>query len=130
MNLKVDIEKIGHRGVGIGRSNGKVILVPLTAPGDKVRVRITASHRDYDEAEVISLINPSQLRRDPPCPLFGQCGGCHLQHISIRHQQALKEGVFRELMTRKHTIPGEKIKSLLAAPREFEYRSRIEAHVL
>ena len=73
MNFVVDIEKMGHRGLGIARWGGKVVLVPFAAPEDRAEVSITRAHQDYDEAKIIKLIKPSSLRREPPCPFFGAC---------------------------------------------------------
>jgi 23S rRNA (uracil1939-C5)-methyltransferase len=129
MNFVVDIEKMGHRGMGITRWGGKVVLVPFAAPGDQAEVRITRAHRDYDEAKIVKLIKPSSLRREPPCPFFGACGGCQLQHLPISFQRTLKEGIFQEMLRHQGEVDEKGVKELLFSSNEFEYRSHSELHV-
>jgi 23S rRNA (uracil1939-C5)-methyltransferase len=106
-----------------------VVLVPFAAPGDQAEVNITRAHRDYDEAEIIKLIKPSLLRREPPCPFFGACGGCQLQHLPIFFQRTLKEEIFREMLTHHVKINEQKVKELLFSANEFGYRSHSQLHV-
>jgi len=129
MNFVVDIQKMGHRGMGIARRGGKVVLVPFAAPGDQAEVNITRAHRDYDEAEIIKLIKPSLLRREPPCPFFGVCGGCQLQHLPIFFQRTLKEEIFREMLIHQVKVDEQRVKELLFSSNEFDYRSHSQLHV-
>jgi len=115
--------------MGIARRGGKVVLVPFAAPGDQAEVNITHAHRDYDEAEIIKLIKPSLLRREPPCPFFGACGGCQLQHLQIFFQRKLKEEIFREMLTHHVKVDEQRVKELLFSSNEFDYRSHSELHV-
>jgi 23S rRNA (uracil1939-C5)-methyltransferase len=70
------IERIGARGDGVAHHEGTPIFLPFTLPGDVVRVRIG---RDGG-AELVALLSQS-ARQIPPCPHFGICGGCSLQHL-------------------------------------------------
>jgi 23S rRNA (uracil1939-C5)-methyltransferase len=129
MNLVVKIEKMGYRGMGIARREGKVVLVPFAAPGDHAEVRVTRVHRDYDEAEIVTLIQPSSLRRNPPCLFFGACGGCQLQHLPISFQRTLKGEIFREMLEHQGGVDGNRVRNLLFSSNEFDYRSHCELHV-
>lgn len=130
MTVILEIEALGHRGVGIGRCNGKVIVVPFTAPGDRVEVNITRSHRTYEEGVPVRIIGPSPLRIDPPCPVFGYCGGCHFQHLPIDRQRRIKADLFREMLSHSGDVPAEFIGDILHAPQALGYRSRLEAHIV
>lgn len=55
-----------------------MVFIPFTAPGDRVLARRTGRDRAVSEQVVI----PAPERVEAPCALFGQCGGCSLQHIS------------------------------------------------
>ena len=120
---------MGHRGVGIARREGKVVLVPFSAVGDRAEVKITRAHQDYDEAEILKLIKPSSLRREPPCHFFGACGGCQLQHLPISFQRMIKEEIFREMLSHQGIVVEKGIKDLLFSSNEFDYRSHAEMHV-
>ena len=78
---ELDIISLVHGGRGLGHHDGKAVFVPLTLPGDRVACRVVKSKRRYIEAELHEVVAPSPLRREPPCPFFGSCGGCQWQHI-------------------------------------------------
>ncbi|HXI10549.1 MAG TPA: TRAM domain-containing protein, partial [Thermodesulfobacteriota bacterium] len=78
----VEITALAFGGSGVGRIGGKVVFVPFTAPGDRVRVRLVVEKKGFSEGVVSEILEPSPLRVEPPCPVFGVCGGCDWQHIS------------------------------------------------
>ena len=52
------------------------------------------------EAVVERVLEPSQDRVDPRCALFGECGGCQLQHLSYKAQLRAKHEIVCEQMRR------------------------------
>src|SRR5258707_4244755 len=69
--VEVTIEAVGARGDGVAGS----LFVALTLPGERVRARPYG-----DRADLLDVLDPSPDRAPPPCPYFGDCGGCVLQH--------------------------------------------------
>lgn len=130
MNLVVRIDTLGHRGVGIGRHQGKVVMVPLSAPGDMLEVQVSRTHRTYEEAKIARILEPSPHRRRPPCPYFGTCGGCQLQHLDLSFQRLQKDRIFRQMLTFRGHVEEERILGILAGPSEFGYRCRIDLQVV
>ncbi len=130
MKLVLEIQSLGHKGLGIGRHRGKVVMVPFGAPGDKLEVKIVRSHKSYDEARILKLLEPSSQRRHPPCPYYGTCGGCQLQHLEITHQRAHKERILKEILKAQAGIEAEKVLPMLWDPLELGYRCRMDLHVL
>jgi 23S rRNA (uracil1939-C5)-methyltransferase len=59
---------------------GSRLYVPLTVPGDLVRVRPLARRGDGWAAEIETLLEPGAGRCEPVCGHFGVCGGCTSQH--------------------------------------------------
>jgi 23S rRNA (uracil1939-C5)-methyltransferase len=88
--LELTIEKLVAGGDGLGRHQGVPIFVPLTAPGDRARVRIVERRPDFGRGVLVELISPGPGRRQPPCPHFADCGGCDLQHLDDQLQVRLK----------------------------------------
>ena len=81
--IELTISTLTNEGRGIGRINNWTIMVPFVIPGEKVKVRIFRNHKNYSEADLVKIIEPSPKRTASPCPLFGQCGGC--QYSSRRY---------------------------------------------
>lgn len=79
--VELTVERIGGRGDGLAVLDGLPVFVPLAVPGDRVRVRIEGERAGGLAAEVLELVEPGPGRVEPPCPLFGRCGGCALQHL-------------------------------------------------
>ncbi|MCK4509462.1 MAG: 23S rRNA (uracil(1939)-C(5))-methyltransferase RlmD, partial [Desulfuromonadales bacterium] len=123
---ELDISSLVHGGRGIGRHDGKAVFVPMTMPGDRVSCRVVKSKRKYVEAELHEIIMPSPLRREPPCPFFGSCGGCQWQHIPYQEQVRWKEKIFSDQMLRSKIITDNCIKPMVPAPDEWNYRNRVQ----
>ncbi|MDB5440465.1 MAG: methyltransferase [Caulobacteraceae bacterium] len=71
--LELRIALVGAKGDGVAEGRG--IFVPLTLPGELARVEVQG-----ERGEMVGLVEASPDRQDPPCPHFGDCGGCALQH--------------------------------------------------
>ena len=82
--LELDIQAIGAAGDGVATLGGDRYFVPYTAPGDRVRVRVTGRRGGALAAEVVERFADGPCRAEPPCPHFGACGGCALQHLDDR----------------------------------------------
>jgi 23S rRNA (uracil1939-C5)-methyltransferase len=79
--LELTVERLVAGGEGMGRFEGIPVFVPLSAPGDRLRVRLVERRPGYGRAEIVEVLTPGPGRREPPCPHFSTCGGCDLQHI-------------------------------------------------
>jgi 23S rRNA (uracil1939-C5)-methyltransferase len=123
-NLRIDA--LAYGGSGVGRHEGKAIFVPFTAPGDLIRCRIVRDKKRYAEGEVAELLSPSPDRRDPPCPVFGECGGCQWQHLPYEEQCRWKERIFADTLSRRCAVAEEFLRPLVPSPDEWGYRSRVQ----
>ena len=97
------IDSIGGRGDGILTPPPGVegpIFVPLTVPGDEVRVQTTSKSASGTQSEILELLGEGPDRVDAPCPHFGACGGCQLQHWSLSAQQDWKLSRVEEAVSR------------------------------
>jgi 23S rRNA (uracil1939-C5)-methyltransferase len=101
--LDVEIESVNAAGDGVAHVSGRLIVIPFTIPGERVRVR-PASRQDGTRADVEAILRPSPHRVTPRCahfgpdaePGIGPRGGCAWQHIAYPEQLRLKT----ELVTR------------------------------
>ncbi len=125
--MKLIIEKSVYGGAGLARSEGKVIFVPFTLPGETVEAEITNDRGGYAEAELINVLEPSPERVSPPCSYFGECGGCHYQRATYVQQLEIKRQILRESLERAHLPIVPEIATLSAEP--LNYRNRARFHV-
>ncbi|RZO33069.1 MAG: class I SAM-dependent RNA methyltransferase [Rhodospirillaceae bacterium] len=91
--LQGEITSIGGRGDGLLTPQPGMegpVFVPLTVPGDEVRVQTTTRSASGTQSEILELLREGPDRVDPPCPHFGACGGCQLQHWKPEAQQDWK----------------------------------------
>lgn len=125
--LEGTVEKLVAGGDGLIRFEGIPIFVPRSAPGDRLRVRITERRPDYGRAEIVEIVEPGPGRREPPCPYFVRCGGCDLQHLEDDLQVELKVAAARETLQRIGGVewPAE-VEVIAGAP--WAYRLRTQLH--
>jgi 23S rRNA (uracil1939-C5)-methyltransferase len=112
-----------HGGYALARAEGVgVLFVRWALPGEEIRVRLGARKRDYAFAETVEVLSPSPHRVDPPCEVFGDCGGCQIQHAAYPYQLEMKREVLREAFRR---IGGTDVSPEIApAGDPFGYRYR------
>jgi len=122
----LEIVSLSHGPYGIGRHEGRVVMVPGGIPGDRVSARIVESKSNYDIGELTRVIMASALRRQPPCPYVGACGGCSWQQIDYHGQLAAKVHKLEDALRRIGKLKDVEIRPIVAAPQEFNYRRRIQ----
>jgi len=66
----------------------------------------------------------------PPCPIFGQCGGCQYQDISYTDELRLKERQVRELLSRDALVPERAFRPIIPSPKVYHYRCRLDLKLL
>lgn len=94
------VDDLSHDGRGVAHPEGKTVFVRDALPGERVRYRVTRRKRQFDEAELEAVLEPSAERIEPGCPHFGTCGGCTLQHMAPRAQLAAKQAVVADGLER------------------------------
>lgn len=91
------VRDLAHGGEGIGRSEDpeetRVWFVEGALPGERVRVALDQEHKRWLRGHVVEVLERSELRVEPPCPLASRCGGCSWQHVDPAKQAELKRGI-------------------------------------
>jgi 23S rRNA (uracil1939-C5)-methyltransferase len=94
------IESASHDGRGIAAIDGKKVFVAGALPGEEVRFQRRKSRRNFDEAELLEVLEASPERIEARCEAYGRCGGCSLQHVSETQQRQIKEQALRDNLER------------------------------
>lgn len=95
-------------GRGVVRTSGKTVFVHGALTGETVTFIRRKKRRNYDEADLVDVLEPAAERVEPRCAVFGTCGGCSLQHVAGERQIELKQGVLLDNLERIGKVrPGE-----------------------
>lgn len=124
--IVVEVEKLSNLGFGIAKHEGLVIFVENACPEDKLKVKITKLTKNYANAEIIEIIEPSSHRVEPFCAMHKVCGGCQLQFIDYDYQLKLKKEIVEDAIK---TIGGGvnvEIKNPIASPETKQYRHKVQ----
>jgi 23S rRNA (uracil1939-C5)-methyltransferase len=124
----VFIERLAYGGAGVGRLDGKVCFVSGAAPGDQLLVSVHANKRSYCEATIAKIVSPGSGRIIPPCPIFGQCGGCQWQHIEYEEQLRAKEAIFSQAFSRAR-VEVDHIAPIIPSSFQYGYRYRVQVKI-
>ncbi len=123
------IESIAAGGAGILRWQGKTVFVDYTAPGDYIRGTIFEESPSWARAALQKIEDYSPLRTESPCPNYGRCGGCSLQHISYEAQLEIKKKLMADHFERIGSVKA--IPPITAVPSDpYGYRNRMQFHRL
>lgn len=105
--------------------DGPIAFVAYAAPGELVEATVERVHKDFVEAVAARVVEPSPDRVEAPCPLFGECGGCQLQHIAYPAQLAAKEAVVREQLRRIGRLDESAVRPIVGAKDPWGYRNHV-----
>jgi 23S rRNA (uracil1939-C5)-methyltransferase len=120
--MLAEIKKIVHGGYGLAFVEDRTIFIPYTAPGDKVEFSAVREKKNVIFGRTERLVEPSPVRREPECPAFETCGGCHLQHLSYDDEIKVKRESILEDLERIGKIKTD-FKSVIPSPSRYGYRS-------
>jgi 23S rRNA (uracil1939-C5)-methyltransferase len=124
--LEVDISDVAYGGNGIVRIDGFAVFVDKAVPGDRARIAITRKKKNYAEARIVELIEPSADRISAPCPYSGTCGGCKWQFLDYGRQLAYKRQHVLDSLAHIGLIQETAVHPTLASERCFGYRNKVE----
>ena len=68
--MTIITDKLTFGGKSLGKIDGKNVFVPYDIPGEKIDIQITETNKDYDNAEIVNIIEPSPHRVQPACRYY------------------------------------------------------------
>lgn len=129
LQISLRLSDMAHGGSALGRYEGKVIFVPYALPGENVTVEVLEDKRRFAHARLLEVQTPSPDRVSPPCPFFGECGGCQWQHASYPAQLAFKTAVVRDQLTRLGKFADPPVRETIPSPDPWRYRNHVQLAV-
>ena len=122
--VEMEITGMTAQGSGVGHWEGMAVFVPLTAPGDRAKVKILKVAKQYAYGKLEKLLSPSLQRVEPDCPYFAQCGGCCYRHISYEAELQIKETRVRDALSRIGGFKELPVRPIVGAQSRDGYRNK------
>ena len=123
--VEVEVHGIAAGGAGVGRlPDGRAVFVHRTAPGERVRIRLTEEKKRWARGRVVEIVRAAPERREAPCPHYDRCGGCSLEHLRYAAQLHWKGRIVADAMERIGDNPVN-APPVRPSPRQHRYRSRV-----
>lgn len=115
---------LGTEGEGIVKTEGTTAFVPFCLVGEEVKFKALKVKGNIAYGKLLKVNNPSPSRKSPPCPAFGKCGGCGLQHMDYAAQLAFKRETVKTALRKLGGIYAE-VSPCVPCDREFRYRNKL-----
>lgn len=128
--IMVTIKRLGINGEGVGYFKKKVVFIDGALPGEVVVAEIKRIEKNLAYADLIRVKEKSTHRIKAACPVYKECGGCQLQHMSYEGQLESKRELVVEAFSRYLTggrVP--QIRSTLGMEKPWSYRNKAQLQV-
>jgi 23S rRNA (uracil1939-C5)-methyltransferase len=120
------IEQLVYGGSGLARTeDGKVVLIPFVLPNETVEVAEIIAKRNMFIAQPLNIVESNPERIGAPCPYYGECGGCHYQHIAYRHQLVIKKSIVQEQIQRLGGLHNMPVRDTVGSEQQWLSKSRL-----
>ncbi len=123
---ELQIERLAFGGQGVARVDQYVIFVKRALPGDRVKAKIIKRKKDFAEAFVTEILEPSPHRVQAPCKYFDWCGGCTWQNLEYQDQLHFKRQIVQESLARLGGFSEVEVEPVIPSPAFFAYRNKME----
>lgn len=127
--IDVVFEDLTHDGAGVAKVDGYPIFVPNGLPGEKAKIKVTKVNKGYSFGRLIDIYEESPDRVNAPCPIYKECGGCQLQHLSYEGQLRAKEKQVRDVLTRIGKLNNVNVHPVLGMEDPWRYRNKSQVPV-
>ncbi len=127
--IDVAFEDLTHDGAGVAKVNGFPIFVQNALPGESGQVKVIKVKKGYAFGKLIKHHTISEQRVEAPCPVYKQCGGCQLQHVSYEGQLQFKQKQVKDVMARIGHLPDVPVHSTLGMNDPWRYRNKAQVPV-
>lgn len=123
--VRLTIDDIAFGGDGVGRVEDFVVFVPFVAVGETVEVEVTEVKKRFARGRLRRVLDSARERVAPPCPYFGDCGGCQYQHLAYPAQLQIKHKQVCDLFERIGGLDKALVDPVIPCPRPYGYRNRV-----
>lgn len=117
---------IAEAGKGVAKQDELVMFIDHVVPGDLVDVELFRKKKNFGEARLVAIKEPSEHRVDPFCAHFGTCGGCKWQHMDYKAQLLFKQQYVENALRRLGKVDTSCMEEILPSEKTEFYRNKLE----
>lgn len=130
-NQFIDVEFIDltHEGHGVAKVEGYPIFVPNALPGEKAQIKVLKTSKGFGFGKIIEFQKESDVRVEPICSIYNQCGGCQTQHMSYEGQLEAKHKQVVEVIKRIGKLDDIVVHPVLGMENPWSYRNKAQVPV-
>ena len=123
---QLEIIDFAAEGKSLGKTDGMVVFVPQTIPGDIVDVQVNRKRKNFMEGFVTGFHKYSEDRIKPFCKHFGVCGGCKWQHLPYSEQLKYKQKQVKDSLERIGNVTVSGLLPIIPSDNQRFYRNKLE----
>lgn len=124
--LELEVTDIAFGGKGLAKIDGFAIFVDKAVAGDKVSARIVKKKKNYAEARIVEIIEPSAFRTEARCNYSGYCGGCKWQFLDYELQLKYKTKHVEDSIAHIGLVKDVTVHPAISSDDVFGYRNKME----
>ena len=127
----LSIKRLGINGEGVGFYKRNVVFVKGAIPGEEITAQVTKTQHNFAEAEIVTIRKASEHRQEAPCPVYNECGGCQLQHMTYEKQLIEKRDIVIQALERyaKPIAATVEVRKTLGMDNPWNYRNKSQFQV-
>ncbi|WP_125154024.1 23S rRNA (uracil(1939)-C(5))-methyltransferase RlmD [Clostridium rectalis] len=124
-DYKIKITGMGYSGEGVGKIDEFTIFVPGAIKNEYVEIKIVKVNKRFAFGKLIKIIEPSEFREKPICPIYNRCGGCQIQHMKYEEQLDFKTKRVEDSIRRIGTLD-IKVNKTMGMKDPYRYRNKVQ----
>ncbi len=125
-SYEIEINGLGTSGEGVGKFEDFTIFVEGALPTEKILAEIVEVKKNYAVGKLVKILRESSERVKAFCPIYENCGGCQLQHLSYAAQLKWKRQQVVDAVERIGKIHGLEIFDTLGMKNPLRYRNKMQ----
>ena len=127
--IDVLFEDLTHDGAGVAKVEGYPLFVPNGLPGEKAKIKVIKVNKGYGFGRLMEITEASPYRVEPECPIYKECGGCQLQHMSYEGQLKAKEKQVSDVLQRIGKLENVKVHPVIGMENPWRYRNKAQVPI-
>lgn len=124
--IEIKIDKIVNGGEGLGYYNDFAVFVPMSVPGDILKIKIISTKKTYARGLIEEIITPGEERvEDITRVSFEDFQGCDFGMLKYPAQLKYKKLMVEDVMKKIGKLENITVKDVIGSDDPYHYRNKI-----